>query len=148
MSINRWMDKETVIQIYNAIILSLLYSSWGSHSKYMGWFAIRSFSQLWVFTGRTDAAAEALVFWSSDVNKWLIENVPDAGKDWGQKKQRASEDEMAGRKEHELRQTLRWWGTGSLVCCSSWGHKESDTTGRLKDNNNTQPQKRMKSCHL
>ena len=144
MSINRWMDKESVIQIYSGIILSLLYSSWGSHSKYMGWFAIRSFSQLWIFTGRTDAAAEAPVFSSSDMNKWLIENVPDAGKDWGQKKQRASEDEMAGWhqwcNEHELGQTPRRWGTGSLVCCSSWGHKESDTTGQLKNNNNnTQP---------
>ena len=144
MSINRWMDKESVIQIYNGIILSLLYSSWGSHSKYMGWFAISSFSQLWIFTGRTDAKAEAPVFWSSDVNKRLIEKVPDAGKDWGQKKQRASEDEMAGRhhwcNEHELEQTPRWWETGGLACCSSWGHKESDTTGWLKNNNNnTQP---------
>ena len=25
-------------------------------------------------------------------------------------------------------------GQGSLVCCSSWGHKESDMTDRLKDN--------------
>ena len=24
-------------------------------------------------------------------------------------------------------------GQGSLVCCSLWGHKESDTTGRLTD---------------
>ena len=23
-------------------------------------------------------------------------------------------------------------GEGSLVCCSPWGHKESDTTGQLK----------------
>ena len=23
---------------------------------------------------------------------------------------------------------------GSLTCCSPWGHKESDTTGRLKNN--------------
>ena len=29
------------------------------------------------------------------MNSWLIGKVPDAGKDWGQKK-RASEDEMAG----------------------------------------------------
>ena len=125
MSINRWMDKESVIQIYNGIILSLLYSSWGSHSKYMGWFAISSFSQLWIFTGRTDAKAEAPVFWSSDVNKRLIEKVPDAGKDWGQKKQRASEDEMAGRhhwcNEHELEQTPRWWGTGKPGMLQSMG---------------------------
>ena len=35
------------------------------------------------------------VFWSSDANTWLNGKVPDAGKDWGQKK-RSSEDEMAG----------------------------------------------------
>ena len=44
----------------------------------------------------TDAEAEAPVFWSSDVNSWLIEKVPDAGKDWGQKEKRESEDEVAG----------------------------------------------------
>ena len=32
---------------------------------------------------------------SSDVNSWLIAKVPDAGKDWGQKEKRMSEDEMA-----------------------------------------------------
>ena len=41
--------------------------------------------QPWTFTGRTDAEAETPVFWSSDVNSWLIGKVPDAGKDWGQK---------------------------------------------------------------
>ena len=25
----------------------------------------------------------------------------------------------------------RWWRTGHPVCCSPWGHKESDTTERL-----------------
>ena len=52
--------------------------------------------QPWIFTSRTDAEAETPVFWSSDVNSRLIGKVPDAGKDWGQKKQRVSEDEMAG----------------------------------------------------
>ena len=50
----------------------------------------------------------------------------------GQKENRVSEDERAGQhygcNEHELRLTLRWQGTGSLVCCSPWGHKESDVT--------------------
>ena len=27
-------------------------------------------------------------------------------------------------------------GQGSLVCCSPWGHKESDMTERLNNNNN------------
>ena len=64
--------------------------------------------QPWIFTGRTEA--EAPVFWLSDVNRWLIGKVPDAGKDWGQKEKRVSEDEVAGRhhqcNEHELGQTL------------------------------------------
>ena len=49
-------------------------------------------NQTWILIGRTDA--EVPVFWSSDVNNQHIGKVPDAGKDWGQKK-RESEDEMA-----------------------------------------------------
>ena len=63
----------------------------------------------WIFVGKTDAEAEVLVFWSSDVNSQLIGKVPDAGKDWGQKEKKASEDELAGQhhwfNEHELDQT-------------------------------------------
>ena len=44
--------------------------------------------QPWIFTGRTDAEAEAPVFWSSDANRQLIGKVPDAGKDWRQKEKR------------------------------------------------------------
>ena len=29
---------------------------------------------------------------------------------------------------HEFEQTLGDEGQGSLACCSSWGHKELDTT--------------------
>ena len=50
--------------------------------------------QPWTYTGRTDAEAEAPVFSSSDANRLLIGKVSDAGKDWGQKEKRASEDEM------------------------------------------------------
>ena len=36
---------------------------------------------------------------------------------------------------HEFKQTLGdCEGQGSLVCCSSWGHKELDTTERLNNN--------------
>ena len=52
-------------------------------------------NQPWVFIGRTDAEAEASVFQSTDVNSQLIGKVPDAGKDWGQKEKRTSEDKMA-----------------------------------------------------
>ena len=96
--------------------------------------------QSWIFTGRSDAKAGAPVFWSSDENTWLIGKLPDAGKDWGQKEKRASEDEMAGwhhqNNEHELRQTPGdGEGQGGLVCSSSWSCQKSDTTGRLNNNN-------------
>ena len=69
--------------------------------------------QPWIFTGRTDAEAEAPVFWSSDANRWLIGKVPDAGKDQGQRKKRASEDEMV-KWHHQLMnlgKLWRWWRT-------------------------------------
>ena len=39
---------------------------------------------------------------------------------------------------HEFEQSLEdSEGQGSLACCSPWGLKESDTTERLNNNNNT-----------
>ena len=95
-------------------------------------------NKIWILFGRTEAEAEAPVFWSSNANRWLTGKVPDAGKDWRQQK-RATEDEMAGWhhqcNEHELGQILGdGEGQGSLICCSLWGHKESDTTGGLNNN--------------
>ena len=94
----------------------------------------------WIFTVRTDAEAEAPVFWSSDAHRRLTGKVPDAGKDRGQKEKRGSEDEMAGWhhwcNEHELRQSLGdGEGQGGLACCSSGGHRELDMTAQLNNNN-------------
>ena len=41
-------------------------------------------NQLWIFIGRTDAEAEALILWPADVKSQLIGKDPSAGKDWGQ----------------------------------------------------------------
>ena len=41
--------------------------------------------QSWIFTGRTDAEAEAPILWPLDVKAQLIGKYPDAGKDWCQK---------------------------------------------------------------
>ena len=41
-------------------------------------------NQPWIFTGRTDAGAEALILWPPDVKNWLIGKDPDVRKDWGQ----------------------------------------------------------------
>ena len=35
----------------------------------------------WIFTGRTNAEAEALILWSPDAKSQLIGKDPDAGKD-------------------------------------------------------------------
>ena len=49
-----------------------------------------------IFTGRTDAEAEAPVFWSPDAKSQLIGKDADAGKDSGQEEKGMTEDEMAG----------------------------------------------------
>ena len=41
-------------------------------------------NQLWIFTGRTDADAEAPVLWPPDAKNWLIGKDPGAGKNRGQ----------------------------------------------------------------
>ena len=90
-------------------------------------------NQLWIFIGRTGAEFEALILWSPEVNSWLVGKDPDAGKDWGQEKKGATEDEMVGWHHwldgHEFEQTEgNAKGQGSLACCSAWGHKELDMT--------------------
>ena len=77
--------------------------------------------QPWILIGKTDS--EAPVFWSPDANSRLIEKVLDTGKDWGQKKKRVSEDEMAGWHHwcngHEFGQTSGdGEGQRGLVNCS------------------------------
>ena len=95
-------------------------------------------SQSWIFTGRTDVEAETL----PDAKNWLTGKDPDAGKDWGQEKGTTG-DEMVGWHHrlsgHKFEKALRVGdGQGSLVCCSPWGRKESDTTEELNqtDSNN------------
>ena len=92
--------------------------------------------QSWVFIGRTDAEAETPILQPPDVKSWLLRKDPDAGKDWRQGKKGTTEDEMVGwhhwLNRHEFEQAPGIGdGQGSLVCCGSWGHKESDTTERL-----------------
>ena len=52
--------------------------------------------QSWIFIGRTDDEAEALILWPLDEKNWLIGKDPDAGEDWGQEEKGTTEDEMAG----------------------------------------------------
>ena len=48
-------------------------------------------NQSWIFIGRTDAEAEALILWLPDAKSWLIGKDPDAGKDWRQEEKGTSE---------------------------------------------------------
>ena len=90
-------------------------------------------NQSWIFIGKTDAKAEAPIFWPPAVKNSLIRKDPDAGKDWGQEEKGTTEDEMAGW-HHQLNGCEFEWtpgvgdGQGGLACCSSWGRKESDKT--------------------
>ena len=84
------------------------------------------------------AAAEAPMLRPPDVNSRFIGKDPDAGKDCGQEEKRMTEDEMVGWHHriigHVLGQTLGdGEGQGGLVCCSPWGHKESDMTQQLNN---------------
>ena len=53
-------------------------------------------NQPWIFIGRTNAEAEAPIFWPADVKNWLIWKDPDAGQDWGQEEKGMTEDAMVG----------------------------------------------------
>ena len=95
-------------------------------------------SNHWIPTERSDADAEGPVLWSPDANNQLTGKVLNAGKDWGQKEKRASEDEIAGCHHqcngHELGHSLGDGdGQGGLMCCSLWGHTELNTTRRLNN---------------
>ena len=87
-------------------------------------------NQSWMFIGRTVAEAETPILWPPDAKNWLIGKDPDAGKDWRQKG--TTEDKMVGWHHRLNGHEFEWTpgvgaGQGGLACCSSWGHKESDT---------------------
>ena len=88
-------------------------------------------NQSWIFTGRTDGETKAPELWPPDAKSWLTGKDPDAGKDWRWEEKGTTEDEMAGWHHwfngHEFEQTQGdSEEQGSLMCCSSWGRKESD----------------------
>ena len=92
--------------------------------------------QSWVFLGRTDAEAETPILWPPHAMSWLIGKDLDNGRDWGQEEKGTTEDEIAGWHQQLDGHEFGWTpgvseGQGSLACCDSWGHKESDTTEQL-----------------
>ena len=90
----------------------------------------------WIFIGRTDTEAETPILWPPDAKSWLTGKDPDAGRNWGQEEKGMTEDEMVGWYHWLNGHGFGWTlgvgdGQGGLVCCGSWGCKESDTTDRL-----------------
>ena len=91
-------------------------------------------NQSWIFTGRTDAEAEALILWPPDVKNWLLRKDPDAGKDWRQEAKGTTEDEMV-RWHHRLDEQVwassgSWWWTGKAWHAAVHGVAELGTTER------------------
>ena len=80
-------------------------------------------------------SSNTLATWCEELTHW---KDLDAGKDW-RLEEKADNREWDGWwhhqfNEHESEQTLRdSEGQETLACCSSWGHKESDTTSRLNN---------------
>ena len=75
-------------------------------------------------------------FWPPHAKSWLTGKDSDAGRDWGQEEKGTTEHEKAGW-HHRLNGCEFEWtpgdsdGQGGLVCCDSWGRRESDMTERL-----------------
>ena len=91
--------------------------------------------QLWDLFGRNDAKAETPVLWPAH-KSWVIGKDSDAGRDWGQEEKGMTGDEKAGWHHWLYGREFEWTpgvgdGQGGLVCCDSWGRKESDTNERL-----------------
>ena len=75
-------------------------------------------NQFWIFIGRTDAEAEAPIFWPPNVKSRLVRKYPDARKDWRQEEKGTTENEMVGWMASPTQLTWvwagsrRWWRTG------------------------------------
>ena len=83
-------------------------------------------NQSWIFTGRTDAEAEALILWLPDVKSWLIRKDPDAGKE---EEKGMTENQMVRWhhrfNEHEFKQALGDGdGQGGLAYCRFMGSQK------------------------
>ena len=86
-------------------------------------------NQPWIFIGRADVEAEAPTLWPTDVKRWQWK------RSWCRERLRAGGEGETGwhhqLNEHEFEQTAGDRGQGSLVCCSPWCCKESDTTEQM-----------------
>ena len=92
-------------------------------------------NQPWIFIGKTDAEAEALIFWPPDAKSWLIEKTLMLGKTEGRRRRGQQRmrwlDGITNSKNMSLSKLGVGDGRGGLACCSPWGRKELETTEQL-----------------
>ena len=112
--LNKWnylQNRKRLKDIENTLI-GTKEETWWRRDKSGAWdkhtHTIMHGDKAWIFIGRTDA--EASILWPPYVKSQLIGKDPGAGKDWGQEKKGATEDEMVGWHHrlngHEFEQTL------------------------------------------
>ena len=141
-----WIIKKAECQRSDAFELAVLEKTFESPLDYKEIKPVNpKGNQSWIFTGMTDAKAEAPILWPPDAKSWLIRKYSDAGKDWRQEEKGMTEDETVGWHHwlngHEFEQAPGdGEGQGSLVCCSPWRHKELNMT--------EWPNNRIESSHL
>ena len=103
------------------------------HQTSILWFS--KGNQPWIFIKKIDAEAETPIPWSKESNHWKI---PWCWKDWGREKWITGNEMVRWHpwlNGHEFEQTPGdGEGHRSLVCCSPWGCKLLDATGRLNNN--------------
>ena len=101
-------------------------------------------NQPWILIGRTDAEAEAPVFCSSDADNSLEKSLM-LGKIEGRRRRGCQRmrwlDSITMQWTWTWANFQRWEGQGGLVCYTTWGCKDSETTGWLNYNENNVEEK-------
>ena len=87
---------------------------------------------VWIWVGRNDAEAEAPVLWPPHAKSWLMEKTLMLGGIGGRRRRGPQRmrwlDGITDSMDVSLSDSRSCDGQGGLVCCDSWGRKESDTT--------------------
>ena len=103
-------------------------------------------NQSWIFIGRTNAEAEAPILWPPDAKSQLIGKDLGAGKVWGQKEKRETENKLFGwhhwlsghefSKPWEIMKNREVWHAAVHGVAKSWTWFSNWTTIFLKCQSN------------